>query len=277
MAIYTDSKEGLGVVESAWRRTEPLLTPGQLVSRYLVGIPLMSGTKNPDTGKPDRITPAMLTDYIEGAMSDAETMCHIELMPAQIDERHPFDPQEFQSQGYLRLKHRPVASVESVAIAVSSGESIFTFNNEWIETGNLDQGQLNIMPLLLMLRKGGQDGQGTTAMGTGNQYLTVFGSNQWKGAILTVKYTVGYKDGNMPRPINNLIGTIAAMKVLSILAPTYARSQGSSLSIGGMSQSVSTPGPELFKLRLEELEKDRDMLIRKIKKTVGQTLFSGNV
>lgn len=283
MAIYTDSKPGLGgqtpagAGDTSWRRTEPLLTSKLLVSRFLFGIPLMSGQKNPFTSKPDIITPEMLDDYIDRALSEVETMCHIETMPVQLEERHPWDPQEFKSQGYIRLKHRPVQSVESVQIVVSSGEPIFTFNQEWIETGHLDQGQLNFMPLLLMLRKGGQDGQGTTAMGTGNQYLTVFGSNQWKGAILTIKYTVGYKDGGIPKIVNDLIGITAAINVLSMLAPTYGKSSGSSLSIGGMSQSVSTPGPELFQLRVTELSEKRDKLVKKIKAKTGQTLFTGNV
>lgn len=284
MAIYTDSKAGLGGQtpigggDTSWRRTEPLITPAQVVSRFLVGIPLMSGMKNPDTGKPDRITPEMLADYIEGAVADVETMCHLELMPVQITEKSPFHPQEFKSLGYIRLLHRPASSVESVQIVVSDGTPIFTFDLTWVETAQLHQGQINVMPFLLMLKNGSG---GTTALQSGsaqgNAYLTLFGGSRWVPSLIQVVYTVGYKDGNMPRPVNNLIGTIVAMKVLSILAPTYARSQGSSLSIGGMSQSVSTPGPELFKLRLAELEKDRDMLVRKIKSSVGQSLFSGNV
>jgi len=280
---YTISKPGMGAqfpagaVASSWGRLEPLITPEQLVNRQLFGIPLVSGTKDPDTGVADRLTQDMLQDEIDRAVSEVELMTHTDLMPTQIQERHPWDPQEMKSLGYLRLRHRPVASIESVAIATTDGTPIFTFDLNWIETGNLDQGQLNIMPLLLML---GQNGGTTAIAGTAatSAYLSLFGGNsRWAAALLTIVYTVGFEDGLLPKVLNDLVGITAAMAILSFLAPTYGKSNSSSLSLDGMSQSISGNGPEIFTKRMADLEKMQAMLVKKIKAKAGQSIFTGNV
>jgi hypothetical protein len=277
MAIYTESKEGLNDSSSVWGNLEPLLTVEDLKSRYLFGIPMVSGMKNPETGKPDKLGKETLTEIIKDAVAEVESMCHVDLFPVKKTERHPFDPQEWASNGYLRLRCRPVASIENVQIITSDETPVFTFNLDWVETGLLHLGQINIMPLLLTLRKGGSDGGGTVATGSGNVYLSVFGGSRWMPALITISYTCGFKDGMFPRIVNDLIGTMAAMNVLSLLAPTYGRTSSASLSLDGMSQSTSTPGSEIFLLRFNELEKKRDMLVRKLKTKSGQALFSGNV
>ncbi len=277
MPIYTDSKEGLGDKSVSWGRLEPLITPAQLKNTQLFGLPMISGTKNPDTGLADRLTNETISDMIDNAQAEVETLTHMRLMPEQVAERQPFDPQEFQANGYMRLKERPVASVESVQIVTSDLTPVFTFNLDWVETGMLDQGQINVMPLLLTLRKHGSDGGGVVAQGAGNAYLSVFGGSRWMPALISVTYTVGFKDGKLPKIVNELIGVVAAINILSMLAPTYGKSSGSSLSIDGLSQSVSTPGPEIFNLRITELKEKRDTLVRKLKSKSGQSLFSGNV
>lgn len=62
-----------------------------------------------------------------------------------------------------------------------------------------------------------------------------------------------------------------------MLAATYARTNSHSLGIDGLSQSVSTPGPQIFKIRLEELEKKKTALTKKIKAIFGYKIFSGTL
>src|SRR6185436_18720658 len=94
----------------------------------------------------------------------------------------------------------------------------------------------------------------------------ILGNKPWVPAFWGMEYTTGFKDGLIPVFINDLIGTIAALRILSMLAATYAAANSSSLSIDGMSQSISTPGPQLFKLRIDELTAQRDLLVKKVKK-----------
>jgi hypothetical protein len=77
--------------------------------------------------------------------------------------------------------------------------------------------------------------------------------------------------------VNQLIGIIAAMQVLSQVAAAYAGSTSTSLGIDGMSQSVSTPGPNRYQIRIEELRAHRALLVKKIKKSYGSKFVVGTV
>lgn len=281
MAIYTGSKSGLGDqspqggLDTSWQRTEPLLTPAQVRSRFLFGLPLVSAIKNPFTGLPEVVQDPLIADYIDQAVSEVESTCHIELMPVQLVEKHPYDPQEFRSLGYLRLKHRPVASLEAVQITSADNESVFNFDLRWVDVGHLHQGQINILPFLLSVANGSPP-TALAGAGTTQAYLGLFGGGQWVPSLIQVTYTTGFKDGQLPKHVNQLIGIITAINILSMLATTYGRSSGTSLSIDGLSQSVSTPGPEIFSIRVAELKEQRDALIARIKVGLGQRIFSGN-
>jgi hypothetical protein len=82
--------------------------------------------------------------------------------------------------------------------------------------------------------------------------------------MFEVVYTTGFKEGAIPKTINQLIGVIAAMETLSLLATTYSRTTSSSLGIDGLSQSLSTPGQEIFKQRMEELGAKRKWLTSRL-------------
>lgn len=283
MAIITGGKDTLGgqvpngVNDSIWNQVEPLIVPEKLVRRFLFGIPLSSGIINPITKKPDVMTPDDLVDYIDRAVTEVDTLCHIDIMPTQIIEKHPMDPQEFKSLGYLRLRHRPIASIQAVQMVTSNDDVIFNFDMTWIERGQLHAGQLNLLPLLLMM---GNNGSGTNALAgaaTSSTYLSLFGGHQWVPSLMQIKYTTGWVDGLVPKIVNDLIGMTAAISILSMLAATYGRANSASLSMDGLSQSVGNSGPEIFTKRVNDLEGMQAVLVKKIKSYVGQTWFTGNV
>ena len=147
---------------------------------------------------------------------------------------------------------------------------------EWVEIKNAQWGQVNIIPLTIALTNGNPTAIPTTAGGA--LLLSVFqGRSHWVPSFWKIKYTCGFPEGKIPKVVNDLIGTIAAMEVLSQLASTYGKSSGSSLSIDGASQSVSTPGPEIFTKRINDLTLKREMLVAKLKNYYGLKFFSDNV
>lgn len=280
MSDYTKSKKGFGElipeneVSSAWDRTEPLVTPEVVRTRHLFGIPLVSNIVNPITKKLDVITDDIIKDLIAGAVSDLEIELGIHIFPSQKRERHSFDYNEFQSFGYFKLRQRPCASIESLKIESSDGISFFDVPLEWIETGNLHQGQINILPL-------SPGTFGSMSIMTGGPGALVFMSAlQARGnipAYWTAEYTAGFPDGMLPRVINDLIGIQTSMNVLSMLSATYARSNSTSLGIDGMSQSVSTPGPNLWTARTQDLNTKKEKLVSRIKTMFGLKMFSGTI
>jgi hypothetical protein len=281
---YTDSKGGPGNVfldgsepDSAggWSRVAPLITPEQVRRKHLFGVDLVSGTMNSITEKRDVLTLDDIADKIDDAVATVELETGVVILPTQITEKIPFDLHLYRSWGYTRLKKRPVASVEAFDVVLANDTTTYTIPLDWVDTGQLHQGQLNLIPLTIALQK--QGSQIPTSAAASAVVLTLLVHQTWVPSFWQVKYTAGFPSGQVPKVLNDLIGTVVAMEILSELATTYAKNSSGSLSIDGLSQSVSTPGPEIFTRRLTDLDKKRTTLTKKIKTHFGLNFFSGEV
>lgn len=282
MAIFTDSKSTLGAVypagengASPWDRLEPLISPDQVKADHLWGIPLVSATAHPLTGMVDVYTDEMIKRRIEASLSEIEEELHIRIMPIQIQERQPFSYEDFKQFGFFRLRQRPCSSVQSLAIVSSDGTLFYDLPLQWIETGYLYQGQINILPLSPVA--GSSDVSGGSAIISGpaaSVFLMALSAARNIPAYWTVTYTIGFEDGKIPRIVNELIGIQTAMNILSVIAPTYQKTS-SSLGIDGMSQSVGTPGPNLFQGRMKELQDKKNLIKKQLKVAFGSSIITG--
>lgn len=280
MADYTNSRKGSGApypenaIETARQQVEPLITPDLLKSRHLFGVPLVSAMKDPLTGKQQVMTDDMLADYIEGAVSQAELELKIDIFPVKRQEKQPFDINLYNSFGYFQLSHRPATSVDKLSVTPSNQMDVYVVPNDWVEGAYLHRGQVNIVPLTVAFVQGTYIPQQSSG---GAAFLQILGNKAWIPAWWQIEYTSGFPDGMVPRVVNDYVGTVAALEVLSQLALTYARSNSHSLGIDGLSQSVSTPGPQIFKVRMDELEAKKLALTKKLKAIYGFKIFSGTL
>ena len=284
MPIFTGGKSITGgmypanSIASVLGRLEPLITPEQLKSRYLKGIQMTLRIKDPETGKPYKIMDEELKDYIQKAIDTAEQETGLSFFPTQFSNKLPFQKQDWEAFGYLQLPHRPISSIESMTVRLSDGSDVFTFPTTWLETANLLHGQMNLLPLAFQDTEagtgvvGGDVGGGGTAV-----FFNSLWGRPWVAALFNVVYTAGFPDGMMPNMVNDLIGTIAAMRVLSMIAAAYSTSTSVSLGMDGMNQSTSGPGPQRFALRMTELGADRKLSVRKLKKLCGTSFVAGTV
>ena len=279
---YRHSKSGLGevfpdnqIATDGWNANEPLITPEQLRKTHLFGLPLVSAIPDPVTQQVSVMEDTDLREYIMEAVSLAELECQFAILPRQILEKRAFDKSEYDAFGYMLLRHRPITSIQSLTVTPSNEQSVYEIPLTWCDTGYLHQGQLNLIPLTIALKSGTTVGLTSTAGGA--MFLSIFGNRPWIPAMFEIRYTIGFHDGKLPKVVNQLIGVIAAMEVLSLLATTYSRSTSSSLSFDGISQSISTPGPELFVQRLKELALKRQWLIRKLQRNFGLGIIIDNV
>lgn len=282
MTDFTNAKTGPNLypensVDADYQRNEPMISPEQLVRRFLWGIDLSSQMKDPFTGKPVRWTPDMVKDIIDSAIQTAEAELGIFIRPVTFREKYPFDRFAYASYGYFNVRQRPVSKVVSVAVTPPNGEDVYVMPLEWVELAYLPRGQINIIPMTAAQVGGDSTGISPASQNGGSFYLTVVQNRSWVPAYWQIEYVAGYCDGMVPRIVNDYIGTIAAMDMLSMLATTYAKVQSSSLGIDGLSQSVSTPGPQIFKVRMEELEKKRALYVKKIKSLTGRKIWSSVV
>lgn len=277
---YSGSKQGVGAVDpthaiaSSYDRLEPLVTPQQIRDEFLFGIPLVSKFVNPSTGKYDVMSDSAIGKIIERAVSMVETMVGIDVFPVQRKEKHPFDRCLYESLGYFKLEHRPATSIDQMAVVPANNTDVYVVPIEWIESAYLDKGQINIIPLTIAFQNGGFIPSQSSG---GAMFLAILGQKHWIPAFWQIIYTSGFKDGLIPRQVNELIGTIASIEILSMLAATWAGSTSHSLGYDSMNQSISTPGPQIFSVRIQDLMTKRDALIGKIKGKYGFKLYSGTL
>jgi hypothetical protein len=280
VAILTNAKPGVGAVypsnaiEAELQRLEPILGPYQIRTRHLFGLDLVSKTRDSITKKPMVMTDEMIRDIIVGAISQAETECMIDISPVQRREKYPFDRQAYESYGYIKTLHRPISSIQKLSVTPANGQDVYSLPLDWVEAAYYHRGQINIIPMTAAYIQGGYVPSGTTG---GVFFMSILGNRSWIPAYWQLEYITGFPDTAVPRIVNELVGTIAAQEILSQLAATNAGSNSHSLGIDGLSQSVSTPGPQIYKNRYDELQEKRDKLVKKIKSLYDRKIFSSHV
>lgn len=250
------------------RRCEPFLTPEQLVSRFLKGIPLKFRNG-------DKFTPEDLKDRIYLAMNEVELLLGTVITRESFKDKVPFDYALYKAYIHIMAPARPIVSLEHLAIVSADGNNIFELPPAWIEPGNFSKGLVNVIPLLAAY--GVNSVQGAVG-NAGIAFLTVIGGLNWVPAYWEIKYTAGLsnKEGSVPVPVNELIGAVAAIAILSEIAPLNIWNSQSQTQ-DGISQSSSGPGPRLYQLRIEELEKKKEDLTKKLKAIFSTRYFVGNI
>jgi hypothetical protein len=257
------------------RRCEPPLTPEKLVSRYLKGVPLAFPNG-------DKFSPEDLKDKINLATNEVELLLGTTITREAFKEKHPFDWALYKSFIHIKSEHGPIISLEQMCIKSSNGLNLFSIPPEWIETANFAKNLINVIPLLAAFGANTVTGTPVAASGgAGAAFLaiwTAYGNAQQIPAYWEIHYTAGLanKEGQVPIPVNELIGVVAAMAILSEVAPTNLYNS-QSLSQDGISQSSSGPGPMIYRTRMEELDKKKEDLIKKLKGVFSRRYFIGNI
>jgi hypothetical protein len=262
--VHASSTSGL------MTRAEPLLTPEKLISRFLKGIPLAFA--NGDTFTMDD-----LIDRIYLASNEAEVLLGLTITREGFREKAPFDVALFNQYVHTRTEHGPIVSVEELSITSANGETIYVVPPDWIESANFNKRLINVIPLL------GAYGFGQTASAQGSNvgglsFLAVLSGQGFVPAFFQIQYTAGLtsQEGKIPTPVNELIGTIAAIALLSEIAATNTLNS-QSLSQDNISQSSSGPGTRIYVERIKDLTDKRDELIKKLKGLFSNKFFISNV
>ena len=255
------------VTSGAFSRVEPLLTPEQFKSRFLKGIPLFltNGATYSDDDLHDRIL--LAANAVE---LDIKTTITRE----QRQEKLPFKQQDYKAYIHLTAEQGPVISIEQLAIVSADKNNIFEIPAEWIETTNFAKRIINVIPLLAAY--GVNSVQGAVG-NAGIAFLTVIDGLDFVPAYWQIRYTAGISniDGKIPMVVNELIGTVAAIDIISEIAQAFIfTSQAQSQD--GISQSSSGPGPRVYQLRIEELMLKRKRLEAQIRNVFSNRFIIGN-
>ena len=237
-------------------RVGPLVTPEDLRRTYLFGLPLVSPLTKQALNNED------LKVIINRALNEAEMALNISIVETVRETRSPYDRRMVDYWWFLELPFRPITAINQMTIQDSSGVIFYVVPPVLLETQNCHLGQLSIgfssipagSPILA-------DGQYSNAAAVLFKNLATFSMpGYW-----TTQYVTGWPLDKIPSPVNQLIGCIAAMDVLSMIGPILRPNNSSSLNLDGLGQSVSGPGPAWLQNRLQELATRKAELTDQIK------------
>lgn len=251
------------------KRTEPLLTPKQLKSRFLKGI----FEKLPAEA---RYSDSELKDMINVAVNSAEMELKVPIFAERFTERLPYDFALYKSYIHTKVNHGPIRSIEDMSIVSSNRERIFTIPAQWIDTGQFHSRQISVVPLLASYTASAAISATGTSIGAA--FLVLVTNSAWIPAYWEVSYTAGLcgDKGQVPVIINELIGAITAINILSNLA---SLNQYNSVSVGqdGISQSHSGPGTGIYQIRIQELMQKKETIIKQLQRMFQQKIYVGTL
>ena len=260
----------------AFKRAEPILTLDQVRSRYLKGVYMTF--PNGDT-----FTNLDIQDQINLASNQVELLLKMQISPIIIKEKLDFDMSLYKAFIDLQTSNSPIISLESLAIVSTNGQPLFEIPAPWIEAAQFTRGKINVIPLLASFGTqrvagspivGSSPGNGVAFFALWNAYGSINNAPSYWQVIY--KSGLSNTDGTLPVPVNDLIGVVTAINMLSMLALLYLQTSVS-LSQDGISQSSSYMGPRIYQLRIEELMKRRDELVDEIKGAYGRRFFFSHI
>lgn len=249
-------------------RCEPFINVETLKSQFLRGINLFFPNG-------DRFTNEDLKIKLNWAMNEAELLMGVTITREAFQNKVPFDYSLYKSYIHIMSEKGPIISIESLGIVSADNNAIFNIPPTWIETANFAKRLINVIPLLAAYGVNQVSGAVGNA---GIAFLTVMDGLSFVPAYWQINYTAGLStvEGQVPVPVNELIGCIAAISILSEIAATN-RYNSQSQSQDGISQSSSGPGPLIYVRRILELEAKRDRLVSKLKGIFSMKFIVSNI
>lgn len=263
--VLTDATPlSVGETDPGFSQTGPLLDVQRLKDEYLFGIPLRAALTN------QVISDETLKRFIEKAVSDFETSVRIPVRPTRIFQKFDYKRADDIAFGCRQLKRWPLLKVEIFQALfpgrIEGQEDNYPTN--WVETDG-DQGLIRIIPK-------GNTGTPTAVNFIGSPGfagLPLIGTFQDWPNLWRITYIAGFDYDQIPHAVNDLIGTIAAIKLLSQLGPSIFPYNSQSIGIDGMSQGTGSPGPQWLSRRIEELEQERDRMVASLRAHFGTDII----
>jgi len=234
-----------------------ILTISELKQVFLFGLDLTDDAGNPF---PD----AMFEWGIRSAIAWLERRLDILIRPTVFtDERYDYYRGDYLTWTIINLRESPVISVEAVKVMWPSNTAVIEFPADWIQL-RPDAGQVNIVPSSGTLSQ--------VLLTAGGSFLSLVASGRdFVPNILSVDFTAGFAEGQVPQDIRDAIGKLAAFAPLNVAGDLIVGAGIASTSIGidGLSQSINTTSSATnagYGARLTQYEKELKMVMPVLEK-----------
>jgi hypothetical protein len=239
-------------------RYQSMVTPEIMKGSALFGLPLKS------TLTQQTLSDETIQKFISSAVSEVEMATDLYIYPVTFKEKHDYSRDIFNwSYCYIKLNHPNVLSVSKVEISYVNdmkSEGFVSFPLEHVQLMP-QEGVMQLVPAV-----GSTFGGFLLTAFAGAQYqaMRYLGATDYPGAI-RVEYKCGFEEGKIPAAIVQLIEFTAAYNILSTLGPILFPFSSVSISIDGVSQGNSLPGPGFLQGRLNELKEKKQELLATVK------------
>jgi hypothetical protein len=225
-------------IKGADTTTDGILSKQELLDYYLFGLDLTDDEGNP--------FPDGMYDWgIRFAIDWIEKELDIKVRPTQITERYDYWRRDYQEYVFMKLRQGPVIddlqgatlpdpTLTTVKVMWPSNVEVLEFDQSWIQIRE-DIGHINIIPATGTLSQ--------VLLTAGGAFLPLIASGRdFVPNLYEIQYTAGFRTGEVPMDIRELIGKKAAFAPLNVAGDLLGGAGIASQSIGvdSLSQSFST-------------------------------------
>ncbi|MCK9544896.1 MAG: hypothetical protein M0R03_23015 [Novosphingobium sp.] len=246
------------------KNTGAIFSAGELLSLYLYGINIRAN----DGTEMDKET---VTYYIKAAQKEIENYLNIKMSPVLINETIGYYRTDYYGKFPIFQTKYPVKRAYTVIGMLNSTNQI-VYPKEWIKAHRDDpDGDYPKFVALI------PTGSATSVTGSVDVILsgmmTNMGLQRWNHIpeYWDIQYITGYTVDNLPMDVVNVMGKLASLGLFNVLgdiALGQAALASYSLSIDGLSQSISTTNSATnaaFGARIINYQKEIKDTLSKIK------------
>ena len=245
------------ISEPGFKRFTTIPTPKDVKDHHLFGVPLISPLTK------QTLSDSTIQDFIYKAISEIEHEVKIYISPVTIKrERINYSWNDFYySFGWLQVNCRPILEVQKLEVSIPSAfnsENFVEWPTAWLKLYR-EFGTIQLVPLT------GSGSILVTQVSTGVSFpIRLFNADNFP-QFWGVTYRAGFETDQIPYIIAELIEVISSIRILSLLSPILFPYNSYGLGMDGLSQSVSTPGPQWFAARIQQLTDEKDKLVESIR------------
>jgi len=255
--------------EGAMKIYDTFPTPQDLINYALKGLP----KKYPLTGEP--IMAKDVEYYVTSALSEVQMDLGCDILPTEHMQPHDFIDGMFNANFTgLKLTRWPAWKVLNVRFKFAHTQTntpfqSYTLPAAWIA---LRRNRITVAPSYggMMV----QQTADTNAAGV-FQYITGFARGAYHPCLIETQYVAGFDQDRFPAILKDLILTVASIRMLTDIGPKLFPYNSASVSIDGISQSASLPGPGYLLQLLQGLMQKRNELTASFVKYFGKTIKMG--
>lgn len=210
-----------------------MITPAELKSDFLFGIPLIDGGVNtmPDSA---------LERHIKSAISRLEHKFNVTITPTQYVEYRDYRAEDYDHWFFINVQHKPISpSADDLKIEIQyiKDATLVEMPKAWYRIYP-EAGQIQMTPT------SGSMGQFIISQ-AGMIPPGLWGIKKDYPQLIKVTYVAGWEEDKIPYVIVQLIGYMASVDILMMLSDLTLGVPGlNSYGIGldGLSQSVTKEG-----------------------------------